>query len=173
MLCDIGNGTMNLLRIVNRKPDPQRMFTEKYGTHQCALLIREQMMKRHKAEHGAAPFQRLHRILHKNFVIHPAALPPGIFVCRNSCHCETSPQTGRGNPFLSCKTHSLLVQIQLLAVQLPLPEDVRHLPEQHRLPRFRLPLLQQLQRPLGCVDHSVIHFPIICHFLSPYSINIL
>ena len=49
MLCDIGNGTMNLLRIVNRKPDPQRMFTEKYGTHQCAILIREQMMKRYHA----------------------------------------------------------------------------------------------------------------------------
>ena len=47
MLCDIGNGTMNLLRIVNKKPDAQRMFTEKYGTHQCALLIREQMMKVH------------------------------------------------------------------------------------------------------------------------------
>lgn len=47
MLCDIGNGTMNLLRIVNKKPDAQRMFTEKYGTHQCALLIREQMMKHH------------------------------------------------------------------------------------------------------------------------------
>lgn len=49
MLCDIGNGTMNLLRIVNRKPDPQRMFTEKYSTHQCALLVREQMMKCHHA----------------------------------------------------------------------------------------------------------------------------
>ncbi|MEE1139579.1 MAG: ParM/StbA family protein, partial [Acutalibacteraceae bacterium] len=49
MLCDIGNGTMNLLRIVNKKPDAQRMFTEKYGTHQCALLIREQMMKLHHA----------------------------------------------------------------------------------------------------------------------------
>ena len=49
MLCDIGNGTMNLLRIVNKKPDAQRMFTEKYGTHQCALLIREQMMKVHHA----------------------------------------------------------------------------------------------------------------------------
>ena len=47
MLCDIGNGTMNLLRIVNKKPDAQRMFTEKYGTHQCALLIREQMMRVH------------------------------------------------------------------------------------------------------------------------------
>lgn len=26
-----------------------RMFTEKYGTHRCALLIREQMMKVHHA----------------------------------------------------------------------------------------------------------------------------
>jgi len=49
MLCDIGNGTMNLLRIVNKKPDAQNMFTEKYGTHQCSLLIREQMMKVHHA----------------------------------------------------------------------------------------------------------------------------
>ena len=41
MLCDIGNGTMNLLRIVNKKPDAQRMFTEKYVTNQCALIISE------------------------------------------------------------------------------------------------------------------------------------
>ena len=40
---------MNLLRIVNKKPDVQNMFTEKYGTHQCSLLIREQMMKAHHA----------------------------------------------------------------------------------------------------------------------------
>ena len=49
MLYDIDNGTMNLLRIVNKKPDAQRMFTEKYGTHQYALLIRDQMMKAHHA----------------------------------------------------------------------------------------------------------------------------
>ena len=49
MLCDIGNGTMNLLRIVNKKPDSQWMFTEKYGVHQCVLLIREQVMKHHHA----------------------------------------------------------------------------------------------------------------------------
>ena len=47
MLCDIGNGTMNILRIANGKPDPQKMYTEKYGTHQCTLLIREAMMKHH------------------------------------------------------------------------------------------------------------------------------
>ena len=49
LLCDIGNGTMNLLKIVNKKPDAQQMLTEKYGTHQCALLVRKQMMKIHHA----------------------------------------------------------------------------------------------------------------------------
>ena len=47
MLCDIGNGTMNLLRISNRKPDSQHMYTEKFGTHQCTLAIRENMMRIH------------------------------------------------------------------------------------------------------------------------------
>ena len=49
MLCDIGNGTMNIMFINDKKPIPGNMFTEKYGTHQCALLIREQMMKVHHA----------------------------------------------------------------------------------------------------------------------------
>jgi len=49
LLCDIGNGTMNLLKITNRVPDTQRMFTEKYGVHQGTLLIREQMMRLHHA----------------------------------------------------------------------------------------------------------------------------
>ena len=33
----------------------------------------------HKAEHGAAPFQRLHRILHKNFVIRSCLMRVAIF----------------------------------------------------------------------------------------------
>jgi len=49
LLCDIGNGTMNLLKITNRVPDTRHMFTEKYGVHQCTLLIREQMMRLHHA----------------------------------------------------------------------------------------------------------------------------
>ena len=49
LLCDIGNGTMNLLKITNRVPDTQHMYTEKYGVHQCTLLIREQMMRLHHA----------------------------------------------------------------------------------------------------------------------------
>ena len=38
------------------------MFTEKYGTHQCALLIREQMMKHH---HGTLDDAIITEILKK------------------------------------------------------------------------------------------------------------
>jgi len=50
MLCDIGNGTMNILRILNRKPDPRQMFTEKYGVHQCILALREALLREHNAQ---------------------------------------------------------------------------------------------------------------------------
>ena len=49
LLCDIGNGTMNVMKITNRVPDAQHMFTEKYGVYQCTLLIREEMMRLHHA----------------------------------------------------------------------------------------------------------------------------
>ncbi len=47
MLCDIGNGTMNIMYIINGKPAPSKCYTEKYGTHQCTLAIREKLMQRH------------------------------------------------------------------------------------------------------------------------------
>ena len=50
MLCDIGNGTMNILRILSRKPDPKQMFTEKYGVHQCILALREALLREHNAQ---------------------------------------------------------------------------------------------------------------------------
>ena len=49
MLCDIGNGTMNVMYITDHKPDVRRMFTEKYGTHQCVLQVRENVMREHHA----------------------------------------------------------------------------------------------------------------------------
>ena len=49
MLCDIGNGTMNIMFINDRKPVADRMFTEKYGTHQCMLAVRESVMRTHHA----------------------------------------------------------------------------------------------------------------------------
>ena len=50
MICDIGNGTMNILRILNRKPDPKQNFTEKYGVHQCILALREALLREHNAQ---------------------------------------------------------------------------------------------------------------------------
>jgi plasmid segregation protein ParM len=46
MICDIGNGTMNVMYINDHRPIAEKMFTEKYGTHQCVLNIREQLMRR-------------------------------------------------------------------------------------------------------------------------------
>ena len=45
MVADIGNGTMNTLTIINGAPQQGRMFTEKFGTHQCTLAVREQFMR--------------------------------------------------------------------------------------------------------------------------------
>ena len=45
MLCDIGNGTMNILQIIDRKPDGRQMFTEKYGVQQCILAMREALIQ--------------------------------------------------------------------------------------------------------------------------------
>ena len=47
MLCDIGNGTMNIMYINNGKPVPSKCFTEKYGTHQCMLAAREKLMQKY------------------------------------------------------------------------------------------------------------------------------
>ncbi len=47
MLCDIGNGTMNIMYINNGKPIASRCFTEKFGTHQCMLAAREKLMQKY------------------------------------------------------------------------------------------------------------------------------
>ena len=50
VLCDIGNGTMNILHIKDGKPDATRMFTEEYGTKECSLAIREALMRQFQAK---------------------------------------------------------------------------------------------------------------------------
>lgn len=47
VIVDIGNGTMNTLFIIDGKPQVGRMFTEKFGTHQCTLAIHEALMREH------------------------------------------------------------------------------------------------------------------------------
>ncbi len=46
MLCDIGNGTMNIMYINNGRPITNKCFTEKFGTHQCMLAAREKLMQK-------------------------------------------------------------------------------------------------------------------------------
>ncbi len=60
MLCDIGNGTMNLMFVNDKKPDPRRCFTEKFGTQQCILQIRENLMRIY---HADPPEEMLTRVL--------------------------------------------------------------------------------------------------------------
>lgn len=45
MLCDIGNGTMNIMYINHGRPVSSQCFTEKYGTHQCMIAAREAVMR--------------------------------------------------------------------------------------------------------------------------------
>ncbi len=46
MLCDIGNGTMNIMYINNGKPVATKCYTEKFGTQQCMIAVRERLMQR-------------------------------------------------------------------------------------------------------------------------------
>lgn len=50
MLADIGNGTMNTLYLVNGRPQSGHMYTEKFGTYQCTLAIREGFMRQTRRE---------------------------------------------------------------------------------------------------------------------------
>jgi plasmid segregation protein ParM len=50
VIADIGNGTMNTLFIIDGRPQIGRMFTEKFGTHQCTLAIREAYMREYGTE---------------------------------------------------------------------------------------------------------------------------
>ena len=55
-----GNGTMNIMFVNDKKPNPKRCFTEKFGTHQCMLQIRENLMRVHHAE---PPEEMITRVL--------------------------------------------------------------------------------------------------------------
>ena len=45
MLADIGNGTMNVMYINEGIPDRDRCYTEKFGTHQCMLAVKEALLR--------------------------------------------------------------------------------------------------------------------------------
>lgn len=61
MLCDIGNGTMNVMYINECRPQEKKCFTEKYGTNQCMLAVRESLMKLYGAAVDDAVIERVIR----------------------------------------------------------------------------------------------------------------
>ena len=40
VLCDVGNGTMNILFLKDGRPDPLKAYTEKFGTQQCVIAAK-------------------------------------------------------------------------------------------------------------------------------------
>ena len=56
MLADIGNGTINIMHIIDQKPDVNKCFTEKFGTEQCVIRIKEKIM------------QTFHTSIHENVI---------------------------------------------------------------------------------------------------------
>jgi len=44
MLADIGNGTMNIIYIINKRPVESRSWTEKYGVNQCVIAARNAVL---------------------------------------------------------------------------------------------------------------------------------
>lgn len=49
VLCDIGNGTMNIMFLKDGVPDKQKLYTEKFGTQQCMNAVRTAIMDRFHA----------------------------------------------------------------------------------------------------------------------------
>lgn len=47
MIADIGNGTVNLLRVIDRKPDPTTMVTEACGVKDCSIAMRLALANEH------------------------------------------------------------------------------------------------------------------------------
>ena len=64
MLADIGNGTMNVLNINERKLIPESCFTEKYGTYQCVIAAREMLQREFSSIHTDAQIEKYLRSLH-------------------------------------------------------------------------------------------------------------
>ena len=50
LVADIGNGTMNVLYMINGRPQAGKMYTEKFGTYQCTLAVREMFMQKTQRE---------------------------------------------------------------------------------------------------------------------------
>ena len=48
VLCDIGNGTMNVLFLKDGRPDPLKAYTEKFGTRQCVIAAKTAIQDKYR-----------------------------------------------------------------------------------------------------------------------------
>ena len=61
LLADIGNGTMNVMYVIDCRPQVKKCYTEKYGTNQCALAVRENLMRLCRATVDESAIERVFR----------------------------------------------------------------------------------------------------------------
>ena len=47
MVADIGNGTMNIMYVIDKKPQESRCWTEKLGVNQCVIKAKNEVMNRY------------------------------------------------------------------------------------------------------------------------------
>lgn len=59
LVADIGNGTMNVLYVNDGVPLSARMFTEKFGTYQCTLAVREAFLRQTQREISEATIEKV------------------------------------------------------------------------------------------------------------------
>lgn len=61
ILCDIGNGTMNIMYISNRKPVESKCWTEKAGVNQCMIAAGNAVLDRFGAKVDASIIEQILR----------------------------------------------------------------------------------------------------------------
>ena len=61
LLADIGNGTMNLLYIEDKRPDSRRCWTEKFGVNQCLIRAKNAIWDQFGAKVDDAVVERILR----------------------------------------------------------------------------------------------------------------
>ena len=61
MLADIGNGTMNIMYIINKQPQEERCWTEKFGVNQCMIKAKNAILDRFGIQMEDATIEEIFR----------------------------------------------------------------------------------------------------------------
>ena len=61
MIADIGNGTMNIMYVIDKKPQESRCWTEKLGVSQCVIKAKNEIMNRYCTSIDESTIERVLR----------------------------------------------------------------------------------------------------------------